>query len=345
MKAKDMFSNAPAGSLLVVDGDWVAYKIASALEKKSIRVYDEQEKFVKEYKTRTKFKEDSKNYNPNFRIEDCQSLPKKYQDTLKFLIDKMARDMLARANCESILFALGGKENFRNDLALPQKYKGNRDDTLRPVALSEVREYIAENHPTVFSVNEEADDIISKYQFQSYQDPSKHIVVATLDKDARGTPGNLYNPEEDTIVRIEGLGFLQRIEKVSSAGKKSYKLYGEGRKWFYAQLLTGDKADNYFPCDYYKHLIGNASKSPLITDLKCFNKLDSCKTDAECWKVITDQYKEWYEGIDHWVNWEGKTVQGTWLDLLQMYVDVVHMRRVDNDRVDVRSLLKKFGLI
>lgn len=60
MQARDMFSNAPVDSLLVVDGDWVAYKIASALEKKTIRVYNEQDTFVNEYKTRTKFKEDSK---------------------------------------------------------------------------------------------------------------------------------------------------------------------------------------------------------------------------------------------------------------------------------------------
>jgi hypothetical protein len=345
MRAKDMFSNAPSGSLTVVDGDWIAYKVASALEKKSVRVYDLDGTFVKEYKTRTKFKEDAKNYNPNFTIEDCQSLPKKYKDTMAFLIQRMVSDILRQANCESILFALGGKENFRNELDLPQKYKGNRDDTLRPLSLSEVRDFIANTYPTVFSENEEADDIISKYQFLSYQDPTKHIVVATLDKDARGTPGNLLNPDENKLVRIEGLGFLERQEKVSSAGKKSYKLYGEGRKWFYAQLLTGDKADNYFPCDYYKTVVGNDSKSPLITDLKCFNMLNECKTDAECWNVIVQQYREWYGQIDSWVNWKGETVKGTWIDILQVYVDVVHMRRFDNDRVDVRTLLTKFGLI
>lgn len=345
MKARDMFSNAPADSLLVVDGDWVAYKIASALEKKTIRVYDQQDTFVNEYKTRTKFKEDSKNYNISYRIEDCQTLPKKYKDTMSFLIGKMVKDMLAKSNCEKILFALGGKENFRNELDLPQKYKGNRDSTIRPLALGEVRDFIAENYPTVFSENEEADDIISKYQYQSFVDKEKHIVVATLDKDARGTPGTLFNPEEDTIVRIEGLGFVQRIEKVSSSGKKSYKLYGEGRKWFYSQLLTGDKADNYFPCDFYKMSVGNTSKSPLITDLKCFNMLDKCTTDKECWEVIMSQYKTWYAGIDHWLNWEGEKVEGNWIDMLQVYVDVVHMRRFDNDRVDVRTVLKKFDLI
>lgn len=345
MKLNTTFSNAPPNSLLVVDGDWVAYKIASALEKKSIHVFDEKDVFVKEYKTRTKFKEDTKNYNSTFRIEDCQTLPKKYKDTLSFLMNKMVRDMLNTANCESILFALGGKDNFRNDLDLPQKYKGNRDGTIRPLALTETREFVSETFPTVFSENEEADDIISKYQFLSSQSTDRHIVVATLDKDARGTPGTLFNPDEGKIVHIKGLGFLERIEKVSSAGKKSYKFYGEGRKWFYAQLLTGDKADNYFPCDYYKTLKGNPSKSPLITDLKCFNILQKCTTDKECWAAIAAQYKEWYGDITDWVTWDQRTVKGNWLDMLQVYVDVVHMRRFDNDRVDVRQVLKTLGVI
>ncbi len=73
--------------------------------------------------------------------------------------------------------------------------------------------------------------------------------------------------------------------------------------------------------------------------------LDKCTTDKECWEVIMSQYKTWYAGIDHWLNWEGEKVEGNWIDMLQVYVDVVHMRRFDNDRVDVRTVLKKFDLI
>lgn len=332
--------------LAVFDGDWVAFKIASALEKKTVRVFDDKNNFVKEYKTRTKFKEDTKNYNASYTIEDCQSLPKNYQDNMAFLVRKLIKDLLRETGCNKVLIALGQDTNFRKELHLPQKYKGNRDETIRPLALSEVREFLANTYPTIFSVNEEADDIISKYQFLSYTDKSKRIVAITLDKDARGTPGYLYNPDNKSLIFIDGLGFLRRIEKISpTTKKKSYKLYGEGRKWFYSQLLTGDKADHYYPCDYYKILKDIDTKAPIITDLKCFNMLNPCTTDKECWKVIIDQYKEWYGTITDWVDWQGNVVKGTWLDILQMYVDVVHMRRFDDDRVIVKDVLKKLGLV
>lgn len=110
-------------------------------------------------------------------------------------------------------------------------------------------------------------------------------------------------------------------------------------------MLTGDKADDYYPCDIYKQITNNSSKSPLITDLKCFNLLKDCTSDKECWQAIVTIYKGWYENISTWKDWEGNEVKGDWIDILQMYVDVVHMRRFDNDRVDVKSVLTKFELI
>ena len=38
---------APEDSLVVIDADWLAYMIACALEKKSVKVYDENDVFVK----------------------------------------------------------------------------------------------------------------------------------------------------------------------------------------------------------------------------------------------------------------------------------------------------------
>lgn len=342
---KSNFSFAPDNSLLVIDGDWLAYKIAAAIEKRTIHVFDLQGNFVSEYKTRTKYKE-SGNYNSNFEIKDSQTLSKTYKKNISFLADKEIKIFKEKTSCKNVLIALGGKTNFRDDLSLPQKYKGSRVNTLRPVALKEVREYLAQTYNSVFSENEEADDIISKYQFRSFKEPQQRIVVCTLDKDARGTPGLLYNPEKDMLVNINGLGFLHLEMKQTLTGvKKGYKLYGEGRKWFYSQLLTGDKADDYYPCDIYKKLIGNQSKSPLITDLKCFNILNPCTTDAQCWIAIASVYREWYANVTSWLDWKNNTIQGNWIDILQMYVDVVHMRRYEEDKIDVKQLLTNYRII
>lgn len=345
MKQRDVFSNAPEDSLVVIDADWLAFLVSSALEKKSVKVYDENNVFVKEYKNRTKFKDDTKNFNSNFRIEDSQSLPSNYKNNMAFLVKNKIKSFLVSTNCQDYLLALGGPTNFRNDLKLPCQYKGSRKDLIKPLSLYEVRDYLKDNFKCIISDGEEADDIISKYQFMSFKDRSRRVVACTLDKDARGTPGYLYNPNENKLVFIEGLGFVERTAKESAAGKKTYKFYGEGRKWFYSQLLTGDKADDYYPCDIHKQITNNDSKSPLITDLKCFNMLKDCTTDKECWEAIVSVYRGWYENISAWKDWQGNEVKGDWIDILQMYVDVVHMRRFDKDRVDVRSVLTKFELI
>lgn len=345
MKSKDIFSDAPEDSLLVIDGDWLAFMVACALEKKSVKIYDESDVFVKEYKNKTLFKADTKNYNPNFRIEDSQSLPKNYKSNMIFLVKKHIAKFLLESKCQSVLIAMGGPTNFRTDLHLPKAYKGSRKDLAKPLALYEVRDYVTNTFPSVISEGEEADDILSKYQFMSYQNRERRIVACTLDKDARGTPGYLYNPNESYLTFIDGLGYVERTAKESTSGTKKYKFYGEGRKWFYAQLLTGDKADDYYPCDIYKQITENPSKSPLITDLKAFNYLNPCTTDKECWEVISNIYKEWYKDVKEWKDFKGKTVTGDWIDILQLYVDVVHMRRFENDRVIVKNVLSKFDII
>lgn len=345
MKSKDIFSDAPEDSLLVIDGDWLAFMVACALEKKSVKIYDESDVFVKEYKNKTLFKADTKNYNPNFRIEDSQSLPKNYKSNMIFLVKKHIAKFLLESKCQSVLIAMGGPTNFRTDLHLPKAYKGSRKDLAKPLALYEVRDYVTNTFPSIISEGEEADDILSKYQFMSYQNRERRIVACTLDKDARGTPGYLYNPNESYLTFIDGLGYVERTAKESTSGTKKYKFYGEGRKWFYAQLLTGDKADDYYPCDIYKQITENPSKSPLITDLKAFNYLNPCTTDKECWEVISNVYKEWYKDVKEWKDFKGKTVTGDWIDILQLYVDVVHMRRFENDRVIVKNVLSKFDII
>ena len=336
---KNSFSTIQRKGLLVVDGDWLAFKVAAILENKSVQIYDAEGNFVKKFKTKTDFKK-SKVYDETFEIRDSQMLKSNYQKTMEYRLNDLVNTYLVRTGCDRALVAMGGKTNFRNDLPLPQKYKGNREGETRPLALYETREKIFDIFETALSDNEEADDIISKYQFLSSKNPEEHIVVCTLDKDARGTPGKLYNPDKDTLVNIDGLGFL-KLDKSANG----YKLYGEGRMWFYSQLLTGDKADNYFPCDYYKQLVGNASKSPLITALKCYNLLAECKTDAECIKVLKDTYYGWYKDITSWKDWQGNEVEGTWVDMFQMYIDVVHMRRFDGDRVCAKDLLQRFGLL
>ena len=63
-------------------------------------------------------------------------------------------------------------------------------------------------------------------------------------------------------------------------------------------------------------------------------------------KFASDESELSYKNLDYsTLNFICIEVKGDWIDILQMYVDVVHMRRFDNDRVDVKSVLTKFELI
>lgn len=335
--------------LLVIDADWLCFMVSCAIEKTSVKIFDTDNTFVKEYKNKTLYKKDTKNYNESYAIQDCQTLPPTYLSNATYILQSTVKKLLNASQCNEVLLTLGGDTNFRDRVPLPRKYKGSRADARRPLALSEIRQLASKKYNTQYSEDEEADDLISKYQYLSYTKLLENngdvfkdrVVVCTLDKDARGTPGLLYDPNSDTTTNIEGLGYLER----KPLANKKHKLYGIGRKWFYSQLLTGDKADDYFPCDLYRRITNNPSKSPLITDLKCFKLLNPCESDYDCLKVIKDTYYNWYKDITEWTSFEGKQVKGGWLDILQMYVDIVHMRRFDNDSVNVKSLLTQFELL
>lgn len=231
---------------------------------------------------------------------------------------------------DKVIIAMGGISNFRDRLPLLHKYK-DRKDAYRPSILKEVRALLKELFDTEISNDCEADDIISMYQYKGCKDQS--YIVITEDKDAKQTPGYVYNPRKMEIKDCNGFGKLELITKVSTTGNKTYKLDGSGRLWFYYQLVCGDKVDTYHPFP------------KVISDLSFYNKFKDFTTDAECWFMIAALYKAEYADIKSWVTWDGNTIQGDWIDLLQAYVDVVHMRRWSNDRIDTRKVLKKFGII
>ena len=76
-----------------------------------------------------------------------------------------------------------------------------------------------------------------------------------------------------------------------------------------------------------------------MSDFKVFNLLKDLNTDKECLKVIKDVYYNWYKDVSFWTDYDGNKVEGNWLDILQMYCDTVHMRRWDNDRIDIKKVL------
>jgi len=313
-------------------GDFLAFLAASSVVERYVEVKDSLGN-SKEFKNITEVKKSYDSYisNPSeFTIESCQRNKKNYLNSAKAIIKNKIRLFASATNCKEVLIVMGGPTNFRNDLPLFSKYK-DRVDSFRPSCLKEIRDMLEEMYPTEYSEHCEADDLISMYQYLGYK-TKQHIVVVAVDKDAKQTPGLLYNPMSNVLQDCSGFGKIFLKEK--SNGTK--KLEGYGRLWFYSQVCCGDPVDTYNP------FVGKANN---ITDLKFYNMFKDFTTDEECWKQVAALYKNAYGNLDSWVTWNGTIQKGTWIDILQAYVDVVHMWRWKKDRIDVPKVLQKYNII
>lgn len=121
------------------------------------------------------------------------------------------------------------KTNYRFDLATTLPYKGNRTQP-KPLHYDALREYLIEYWKAEVISDKEADDEMGiQADF--------HSVICTIDKDLDMIPGMHYNFVTHELYRTSDPGELDLVNNRK-------KLRGGGLKWFYAQLLLGDSADN-----------------------------------------------------------------------------------------------------
>ena len=76
-----------------------------------------------------------------------------------------------------------------------------------------------------------------------------------------------------------------------------------------------------------------------------YKAFESVESDEEAWAIVVDWYKRHYGSVTKYEDWSGKEHVGSWVDILQTYVNVVHMQRWENDVIDVRKVLKQYKLL
>ena len=147
---------------------------------------------------------------------------------------------------------LTGKTNFRFDVAKSYPYKGNRQSSEKPRYLGTARDHMVDKYSAVISVDEEADDLISK----AAAELNYNCVVASVDKDMLQIPCWHFN-----FMR----GEWTKVDEWS------------GTKFFYTQILTGDAADNI------KGIYG-------IGPVKAKKILADCDTEESLWEACVKAY-------------------------------------------------------
>tara|TARA_R110000751_G_scaffold117753_5_gene218051 strand:+ start:1328 stop:2044 length:717 start_codon:yes stop_codon:yes gene_type:complete len=148
---------------------------------------------------------------------------------------------------------LTGKGNFRFDYAKTLNYKGNRKDAAKPIHLPLIRDYMSDKYGAITSSGEEADDLIAIEATKC----GRKSVVASVDKDMLQIPCFHYN-----------------------LSSRYFSVVGEdtGLKFFYTQILTGDRSDNIGGI----HRCGPVKANKILAGLT---------TEMELWDACVEAYE------------------------------------------------------
>jgi hypothetical protein len=321
--------------LLVLDADEIAYQVAAACEQRGVVATNTTNEAQANFKHKTAFKDFTAGLEipeGHFVLEETQIAedPKNAFATVKAKINNLK----TKFNTERVELYFSGKDNFRLNIPLPEQYKATRQSQLRPLLLNEVKDYLLKFHNAKIVEGDEADQMVAQRMWDGYKS-GEMIVGCSLDKDARGNMGWLYNPDKDDLTYIDGLGELT---------KDGTKVRGHGRLWLYHQLCIGDwSTDHFCPRQIVKAATG---VMPKFGETASYNLLKDCKSDKEAWIAVRDLYLKWFGSEQFsYTAWNGETVTTDYLGALQMIWDCAFMKRFDDDNVDVRAVLKKLGVI
>lgn len=318
---------------LLIDGDILCFRAAAVIEKRTVMITDLETGEKKEYNTRTEFKDLLKKEGIEFdkaryEFKDVQTPepPQNAFHIIKNQILKMESDLWP----DVVKVFISGKDNFRDTLELPEKYKGQRSDMLRPIHLRECKKYVWKNTDCTVSDNAEADDYLI-FRGYEYLNKGYNVIVATNDKDAHAYSGlNIYDFTQPSpeLKLIPDFGSIW--ERPSDK-----EIKGEGFLWFCFQWLNGDPVDNYKPCQLAGVKFGKKSAYNLLVD---------AKTKQEALRIVIDQYKKWYPKEFEYTAWDGRVIKSDYKHMLQLFLKCAKMKTSRNDGLDLDKFLKKQGV-
>lgn len=201
----------------------------------------------------------------------AKTLPTAYR---RFIQEILAEQFVTKtATAEVYLTASTSKKADRDLYPTWKPYQGNRNGKKKPALLEPLRQYLAndpEGLPEGMEVQMEhyweADDrLIMRAHILG-----EHAVMRSDDKDLRLTPGPYYENSTASIDYItDRFGWI--AEDFTPSG--TLKIKGHGTKFFWAQMLYGDPADNVRGLDRMNgKLIGERGTLDFLTGIECENE-------------------------------------------------------------------------
>ena len=182
---------------------------------------------------------------------------------------------------------------FRNYIAKNKPYKGQRVDK-KPFHHKNITAHMKAVYPMYTVTWIEADDAMAIAQtytrFGYYvlgDTPKNSTIICTRDKDLRQVPGLFFSWELGNQPQIGPL----HVDSLGSLTYEKGKVFGTGFKWFAAQVLMGDAADNIPGLNKYG-------------PVKAFGILNEAESEAECTDLLIREYK-----AVHGEDWEQQLLE------------------------------------
>lgn len=327
------------------DYDFLLFQAACVVEKRTIKVVNKITSEELIFKNRTEFYGHYKNKNGGWLAEQNTKRTTPYQVDDFFIEDSKVVEPIENAihilnqSIKSICSQLNTNKyygytargkTFREDIATLLPYKGNRENMEKPIHLEELKDYVNLRHDGFIVDTYEADDYCAMdawHHFNLFKKTGNEkdkLINVAIDKDAKGVTSFLFNPNKYfEPIMIEGVGSLYEDEK---------DIDGRGRAWFYFQVANGDSTDNFNPSCFSDGKYGKVS---------AYNALKGCSTDKQYWQALVNYFKKMYPEPKDIVNFRGDAITIDYLYVLQEMVDMAWMKRFEEDRIDVKSVLEK----
>jgi len=227
----------------------------------------------------------------------------------------------------------------RPGLALLKQYQANRIDKPKPRLLNHVREWMAQRFTATLHQFCEADDGMSSMQYEAIKAGRQDLsIIASKDKDLLMVPGLHLDWDRGNIVDAGEFGELYM--RSTASGTKSIK--GFGQKFFWAQMLTGDAADNISGLpkvcgavmDKIKPVKAKGKRAAgACGPATALPILDLCSDHQGCFTAVKALYKAYGEEFG-FTNWRDGTPV-TWQQAFISEAKLLWMRRSPHDPDDV----------
>lgn len=202
------------------------------------------------------------------------------------------------AGAESRVLHLTHKDSDkgqRKEIALLREYQEKRKK-IKPKYLHLIRAYMKDELGGVYHMDKEADDGMSIAQYAAISAGNRKLsVIATKDKDLCMVPGLQLDWDTGSIDDTQDdFGFIRLADD-----KTAKKIRGRGWKMFWAQMLTGDTADNisglpmccnldYLPRGKHKNC------GPVLA----YEILNPLTTNKEAFKVVKQLFYDYHNVKD-----------------------------------------------